>query len=352
MHQDRLEDRLQAEARQQGFTLFGIAPATEADGFEHLCTWLEAGYAGSMAYMHKYREQRSHPASILASVQSVVMLGFNYAMPGEASTTPTTQPGDGRVARYAQGPDYHDILWQKLRNLTDWLQQDVPDCEARGVCDTAPLLERDFARRAGLGWIGKNTMLIHKQYGSYFFLAALLCSVPLQPTGVYETRHCGTCTACLQACPTQAFPSPGVLDATRCISYYTIEHRGDSPLSLREKFGSWIFGCDVCQEVCPWNAKPSRVPLPLSDFPRDEQLIHLDAVEVLQMREAEFRQRFRGTAINRAKWNGLRRNAAIVLGNTGTLAALSGLEQIAKDADAIVAEAAKWAIAQIKHRHG
>jgi epoxyqueuosine reductase len=277
------------------------------------------------------------------------MLGFNYAAPG--STSPAPQANHGRVARYAQGPDYHPLLWARLRELADWFHATVPGHDVRGVCDTAPLLERDFARRAGLGWVGKNTMLIHPKYGSYFFLAAILTSAELPPSAAFDTKHCGTCTACLEACPTSAFPKPGVLDATRCISYFTIEHHGPSPAELRPQFQDWLFGCDVCQEVCPWNTKPPRQRLVLSDFPHDDQFMQLDAISVLKQTEAEFRQRFRGTALWRAKWSGLRRNAAIVLGNTGTIAAMPALEAAMNDTDDLVAEAACWAVELLRQRH-
>src|SRR5258708_23729442 len=166
------------------------------------------------------------------------------------------------MARYAAGPDYHSVLWEKLDRLLEWLQREVPDCNGRGVVDSAPLLERDFARRAGLGWFGKNTMLISKKHGSFFCLGALLVDIELQPHPSPESSHCGTCTACLDACPTQAFPAPGWLDARRCISYLTIELRGSIPEELRRPMGDWLFGCDVCQEVCPWNRKapPGREP--------------------------------------------------------------------------------------------
>jgi epoxyqueuosine reductase len=205
--------------------------------------------------------------------------------------------------------------------------------------DTAPLLERDFARRAGLGWIGKNTMLINKHRGSYFFLGALLLNLELTPDNPHTGFHCGTCTACLDACPTDAFPAPGVLDARRCISYLTIEHRGSMPEDLRSGVGGWLFGCDICQEVCPWNRRDETQPETV------------DAVEILGLSDAEFRVRFGGSALERTRRRGLVRNAAIVLGNIGDAAALPALRRASADEDEIVREAAAWAIEQIETRH-
>src|SRR5437773_1882470 len=249
-----LEDRIKQQAQALGFELAGIARATPADSFDRLRDWLDRGFAGEMTYLHRHAEARRDPSSILQDVRSVVMVGMNYLAGRDDAASP---PGShaGRVARYAQGADYHDVLRARLNQLLAWVQEQVPGCAGRGVVDTAPLLERDFARRAGLGWFGKNTMLLNKRLGSYFFLGALLLDLELQPDPVHETSHCGTCTACLDACPTNAFVGPGLLDARRCISYLTIELRGPVPAEHRESMGDWLLGCDVCQEVCPWNRK-------------------------------------------------------------------------------------------------
>ena len=337
-----LETRLKEQARALGFDLVGVAPAGPADGFDRLRDWLARGFAGEMHYMHRHAEARRHPDAVLQEVRSVVMLGMNY-YPG-AEEAPN-EPGRGRVARYARGADYHDVLRGRLNQLLEWLQREAPGCLGRGVVDTAPLLERDFARRAGLGWVGKNTMLLNKRLGSYFFLAALLVDVELRPDAPFEATHCGTCTACLDACPTAAFVAPGVLDSRRCISYLTIELKGDVPPDLRGGVGDWLFGCDVCQEVCPWNRKA-----PAATLPRRPELESLDAIELLGMSEEEFRRRFRGTALTRAKRRGLLRNAALVLGNTGDDRALPALRRALEDVEPIVREAARWAIAEIEQR--
>jgi len=335
-----LARRLRERAAGHGFTLVGIAPATEADGFNRFAGWLDAGYAGEMDYLEHKREQRRHPANILPSVRTVMMLGFPYSQ-----TSPYNPFSETKVAKYALGPDYHRYLWDKLNDLAGWLEAEEPGCRAKGTADSAPLLERDFARRAGLGWFGKNTMLIDKHQGSFFFLAALLTSLDLPIDAPHAASHCGTCTACLDACPTNAFPEPGVLDARKCISYLTIELRGSIPLELREPMGGWLFGCDICQDVCPWNRHPET-----GTFPTNPDLLALDPVELLSLNDAEFRARFRGTSFYRAKRTGLLRNAAIVLGNTGDARAIPALERATSDGDGVIREAAQWALAALNRR--
>ncbi|HZZ81145.1 MAG TPA: tRNA epoxyqueuosine(34) reductase QueG, partial [Gemmataceae bacterium] len=247
-----LESRIKQHAHTLGFELAGIAAATEADGFAHLQDWLALGFAGEMAYMSNHANARGHPRSILPAVRSIIMVGINYKQPAD-SEPPTANTG--RISCYARGRDYHDVMREKLKALLAWIQTQAPGTLGRAVIDTAPLLERDYARRAGLGWFGKNTMLIDKKLGSYFFLGALLLDLELQPDAPFDTSHCGSCTRCLDACPTEAFAGPYQLDARRCISYLTIELRGVIPEELSSDIGDWIFGCDVCQEVCPWNRK-------------------------------------------------------------------------------------------------
>jgi epoxyqueuosine reductase len=342
-----LENQIKQQAHSLGFELVGIAKAGPADGFERLRDWLEQGFAGDMGYMHRHEEARRHPSSILPAVRSVVMVGMNYK-PAQAADA-AHSGAHGRVARYALGEDYHRVLRQRLNQLLECLQREVPDCRGRGVVDTAPLLERDFGRRAGLGWFGKNTMLLNKRLGSYFFLGALLLNLDLQPDQAHEASHCGTCTACLDACPTQAFPEPGVLDSRRCISYLTIELKGSVPAELRDGMGDWVFGCDICQEVCPWNRKVAAASEPAFQPRHDLEVI--DLVELLGLSEEEFRKRFRGTALTRAKRGGLLRNAAIALGNQGDPAALPALRKASLDPDPMVREAALWAIERVEQRN-
>ncbi len=338
-----LEEQIKDHARTLGFDLVGIAPATEADGFERLSDWLARGFAGEMAYMQRHAEARRHPSAVLHDVRSVVMVAMNYA-PAELPPGGNNNPV-ARIARYALGADYHDVLRTRLNRLLSLVQEEAPGCLGRGVVDTAPLLERDFARRAGLGWFGKNTMLIDRHLGSYFFLGALLLDLELQPDAAHTTSHCGKCTACLEACPTAAFPEPGVLDSRRCLSYLTIELKGSVPEEFRPAMTDWLFGCDICQEVCPWNRKapggrePAFAPRP--------DLVALDPVEVLSLSEEEFRRRFRDTALSRTKRRGLVRNAVLIVGNRGERAALPALRQLLDDPEPVVREAAAWALERI-----
>lgn len=369
---ENLRSRLRLETERRGFTLFGVAPATEADGFGRFCDWLDRGFAGEMSYLHKHRDHRRHPCSVVESVRSVVMLGLEYGSDidgmgyglwpsAEAHTPHPTPHTQSRVARYAQGPDYHRFIWDRLNELSAWLTAEVPGSYTHGTCDSAPLLERDFARRAGLGWFGKNTMLIHKRRGSFFFLAALCTTLELPANEPHTANHCGTCTACLDACPTHAFPEPGVLDATKCISYLTIELRGAIPVELREPMGNWLFGCDVCQDVCPWNRHISPPPLRGrvasgasreggDVFPTNPELAALDPVELLGLSKRDFERRFANTSLLRTRRTGLLRNAAIVLGNVGDERALPALERAMADADEVIAEAAAWAVEWIRRK--
>ncbi len=351
---ESLETRIKQRARDLGFELAGIAPATAADGLDRLRDWLDHGFAGEMKYMHHHAEARNHPSSILPDVRSVVMVGMNYLTSGPQPSAETKRSGTdvgrgphhGHVGRYAWGEDYHVVLRERLNQLLDWIRKEVPSCHGRSVVDTAPLLERDFARRAGLGWFGKNTMLLNKRLGSYFFLGALLLDRQLSPDPAHEASHCGTCTACLDACPTQAFVGPGMLDSRRCISYLTIELRGSVPEDLRQPMSDWVFGCDVCQEVCPWNRKAPRSREPA--FQPRADLEPIDLLELLGLSDEEFRKRFRGTALTRAKRRGLLRNAAIALGNLGNPSALPALRRALEDHEPLIHEAARWAIDQIQ----
>ena len=353
-----IETRLKARAAELGFTLSGIAPATEADGFPRFRDWLARGFAGAMSYLHEQGDARRHPSSILETVRSVVMLGMEYAghLPHQPVDTNTTHHSPltthlpahaGSVASYAAGPDYHRFIWDRINTLAAWLEAEVPGCRTEAVADTAPLLERDFARRAGLGWVGKNTMLINPRRGSFFFLAAVLTDLELAADLPFAGDHCGTCTACLDACPTQAFPKPFVLDATKCISYLTIELRSEIPVPLREPIGNWLYGCDVCQDVCPWNRKGSPGPVA---FPHDPGMEWLDPAELLGLDADAFRERFKKTSLWRNRRAGLLRNAAIVLGNVGDERVLPALERALGDVEDVVREAAAWAIGRIRQR--
>jgi epoxyqueuosine reductase len=356
----QFEEHLKSRAHELGFTLMGVAPATDADGFARFGDWLDRGFAGEMTYLHNLRDERRHPRSVLEDVRSVIMVGLEYcglqiadcgskaeeADGGDAGFSSANPQSKGRVAAYAAGPDYHRFIWDRLNTLAAWLEAEAPGCRTAAVADTAPLLERDFARRAGLGWAGKNTMLINPRRGSFFFLGALLTDLELVADDPFTGSHCGTCTACLDACPTNAFPEPFVLDATKCISYLTIELRSSIPPELREPMGNWLYGCDVCQDVCPWNKRHEGK----AAFPHDPGMAWLDPIELLGLGVDAFRERFKKTSLWRNRRAGLLRNAAIVLGNAGDERALPALEKALTDEEEVIREAAAWAIERIKAR--
>jgi epoxyqueuosine reductase len=292
-----------------------------------------------MHFIADRTEAYQHPANVLDGVRSLVMLALDYLTVEPRRPA----PGQGRISRYAWGSaDYHDTIHDRLNRLTDFVRERIAGAVVRGVVDTAPLLEREFAQLAGLGWIGKNTLLINRSRGSWFFLAALLTDVELEFDAPFEADHCGSCRACLDACPTDAFPRPYVLDASRCISYLTIELRDAMPASLRADVGEWLFGCDVCQEVCPWNAK-AEVTSNAGFRPlRENDPIEL--AKLFELDDAAFRDRFRLTPLWRPKRRGLLRNAAIVLGNRPVSAAVSSLVRGLNDQEPLVRGAAAWAL--------
>ncbi len=389
---------LKGEARRIGFELVGVAPAVSPPGLPRLHEWLRAGFAGEMQYLPRREAAYEHPRHVSPPVRSVVMLAINYRTEEPRPVTslrpvaslPMKEPqlhGDqhahdpanddanehapvhanehasdvdqrrplfhanepvvaGRVARYAWGTaDYHDLLRTKLRQLSDFLHAQRPGCTTRGVVDTAPLLERDFARLAGLGWFGKNTMLLNKRAGSWLLLAGLLTDVELEADAPHETSHCGTCTRCLDVCPTQAFPEPYVLDARKCISYLTIELKGPIPPDLRDGIGEWLFGCDLCQDVCPWNRKAPQSLEPA--FQPQPDLNPADCIAILRMSREQFQQRFANTPLDRPGFDGLRRNAAIVLGNRGDATAVPALIEALQDDSTLVRGAAAWSLGKL-----
>jgi epoxyqueuosine reductase len=329
---------LKAEARRLGFDLAGVCPAVTPSGIGRFHEWLEAGLGGEMHYLADRAAAYEHPRQVLDGVRSVVMLAMVYR-----TTEPEEpRPGEGRVSRYAWGADYHDLIRRRLSELAGFLDREAPGTKSRGVVDTAPLLEREFAQLAGLGWIGKNTLLLNKQLGSWFFLAVLLTDLELDYDRPHETDHCGTCRACLDACPTDAFVAPYVLDARRCISYLTIELRESIPAELRRGVGDWLFGCDVCQDVCPWNHRAPSSAEPA--FRPGDDMNPIDLAALFGLDDAAFRARFRHTPLWRAKRRGLLRNAAIVLGNRPEPAAIPALVVGLNDAEPLVRTACAWAL--------
>jgi epoxyqueuosine reductase len=342
MTAEQVTEALKLRSRELGFSLVGACAAVEPAGASRLGEWLARGYAGNMKYLAERQAAYAHPRFVLEGVRSILMLGLPYRT---ADPEPVAA-GQGRVARYAWGAaDYHDVIRRKLHDLADYLRELRPQALSRGTVDTAPLLEREFAQLAGLGWIGKNTLLLSREAGSYFFLAALLTDQELVYDAPHPSDHCGTCTACLDACPTGAFPQPHVLDASRCISYLTIELKDAMPAELRAGVGDWLFGCDVCQEVCPWNRFS-----PISAEPELAPLTEMNPValgELFYLTEEDFRRRFRKTPLWRPHRRGLLRNAAIELGNQRNETAVQPLVHGLNDADPVVRGACAWALGRI-----
>ncbi len=339
MSSQEFTPELKAEARECGFDLVGVCSAREPGAIERFQEWLARGYAGEMRYLSDRASAYADPGSVLDGVKSIVMLGMNYRTTQASAPT----PGQGRVSCYAWGnTDYHDVIHARLRKLKEFIRERIPTAKVRGVVDTAPLLEREFARLAGLGWVGKNTMLLNKEIGSWFFLAALLTDIELTFDEAFQTDHCGTCTACLDACPTDAFPEPYVLNATKCISYLTIELRNSIPSDLRAGVGDWLFGCDVCQDVCPWNRRAPISQEPA--FPPQTQMDPVDLCALFELDDTEFRKRFRQTPLWRSKRRGILRNAAIVLGNQRPAFAIEPLIRGLKDKEPLVRSACAWAL--------
>lgn len=338
-----ITEALKRRAAELGFTLQGVCAAVSPPGAARLDEWLARGFAGDMRYLEERRPAYSHPEHVLQGARSLLML----AMPYSGGEPKEPGPTDGRVARYAWGAqDYHDLIRPRLHQLADYLRELAPGAATRGVVDTAPLLEREFAQLAGLGWVGKNTLLLNRTAGSYFFLAAILTDLELHYDQPHRTDHCGSCTACLDACPTAAFPEPYVLDASRCISYLTIEHRGPIAEALRNDIAPWLFGCDICQEVCPWNRRESGQPL--TELQAIDELNPVDCAALFDLSEEEFRRRFRHTPLWRAHRRGLLRNAAIVLGNQADPAGLAALSKGLNDHEPLVRGASAWALGQLR----
>jgi epoxyqueuosine reductase len=345
--QPQLTERVRAAGRALGFDAIGVAPAEPPPHAEFLREWLARGYAGEMAWLARRAAEREDPRRVLPGARSVVVVGLVY----DRGAEPDASAG-GKVARYAGGRDYHEVLLERLAQLEREIAALAPGACTRSYVDTGPVLERPLGARAGVGWVGKNTLLIHPALGSYLFLGVVLTDLALSPDAP-EPDHCGSCRACLDACPTDAFAEPYVLDASRCLSYTTIELRGAIPAPLREPQADWVFGCDVCQEVCPWNQRSKRrVPadergLRAALAPRPEWR-RPPLARLLDLDEAGFRALAEGTALTRTKWRGLLRNALVAAGNSGDTSLLPALRRHAEGEDALLAEHARWALAKLE----
>ncbi len=337
---ESLTQKLKTYALAQGCDLVGVAPVAGFKELDFYPQWLEAGYAGEMEYLHRQLPKRLDPRQILPSAQSVIVIGLNYHTPHPLSIENQDRER-GWISRYAWGEDYHHVLSEKLETLHRFLAQEAgANYQGKYYVDTGPVLDRVFAKYAGLGWFGKNTNLLNQKTGSWFFLGELITNLMLEFDAPPPDR-CGTCRRCLDACPTEAFVAPYVLDSNRCISYLTIELRGAIPEALRAPMGQHVFGCDICQDVCPWNRKApvtaNTAFAPRENFvaPRLEDLAELD--------EAAFRERFKNSPIKRAKWRGFMRNVLVALGNSGQARHKKILARFLGHSDVMLAETAQWA---------
>lgn len=331
------------QAARLGFDECGIAAAASPETLPHFQRWLQQGFHGRMGYLQNRSEAYQHPSGVLSVVRSLIVLATNY----RTSDPQPATAGYGRVSRYAWGAaDYHDTLRARMRALTDWLHQQQPGCRTRAVVDTAPLLERDLAQAAGLGWFGKNTMLLNKRLGSWFFLSVILTDLHLAADHPHIASHCGTCRRCLDECPTDAFTEAGTLDARKCISYLTIELRGQPiATTLRSQMEDWVFGCDVCQDVCPWNHKAPVSTDPVWQ-PADD-LNPVSLIGLLEMEEDEFERRFANSPLLRPGAAAMRYNACLALGNSGHAEAVPHLIDRLDDHSPLVRSGAAWALGQL-----
>lgn len=345
-----LKEKIKTEAFRLGFNHLGVSDASPVPDVPRFLAWIEKGFHGKMAYLAREDtlQKRGNPELILEGCSRVISLAMPYR-PAQKSLAPP-QEGFGRVSAYAQTEDYHEVIWQKLDELEAFIRKIAGiSVTLRSYVDTGPILERSFAVSAGLGQIGKNTCLIVPGTGSYFFLAEILTDLPLPIDSPYTRDLCKTCQRCLQACPTGCILPDRTLDARRCISYLTIEHKGLIPDDQKSLMDNWVFGCDICQMVCPHNAWTPEQDYPLGENRLPETL---DLLALFALDEAGFKLQFGGTPLERAKRAGLLRNAALVLGNQRMQAALPTLQKaLAEETDDGLLDACRWAIRQIGRGH-
>jgi len=340
-----LTQRIHQHANELGFELVGITPAAQSETIGRYRQWIENGYAGKMDYLERHLPLKVDVRQLLTEAKSVISLAMNYYTldPPKALAE---DPARGQISRYAWGDDYHEVIRQRLSELVDFIKKTAEtELKARVCVDTAPLIEREYAQKAGIGWIGKNTNLIHWRSGSWYFLAEVLINIDLESDTDPLRGSCGTCTRCIEACPTDAIIEPNLLDSRLCISYLTIELKESIPQALRPKIGNLIFGCDICQEVCPWNSK--AVPTDEPAFqPRDGNLTP-KLLSLIGMTQQEFSRRFKGSPIKRTKRRGFLRNVLVAIGNWGEPRAVPALKAALADDEPLVRSHAAWALGKI-----
>jgi epoxyqueuosine reductase len=343
---DDLKRRLKAKAHELGFVAVGFAPADDDPlRSRRLQEWLADGRHGEMAWMEDRADVRQGPRSMWPEARSVIALGMSYA-PEVDPLALAAHPDKARISVYAQGRDYHDTVKKALKALARWLVEQAPETALKVFVDTAPVMEKPLGQAAGIGWQGKHTNLVSREHGSWLFLGAIYTTLPFAPDEPHEER-CGSCNACQVACPTEAFPAPYQLDARRCISYLTIEYKGPIPEEFREAMGNRIYGCDDCLAVCPWN-KFAEAAQRHRDFVPREELVAPDLSLLLSLDDAGFRQKFSGSPIKRIGRNRFVRNCLIAAGNSGEAGLIPVVEPLAAEADPVVADAARWALARLR----
>jgi epoxyqueuosine reductase len=346
----RLEDRLRARAKELGAGAVGIARVSEESvGLDagRLRRWLASGFGADLSYMSRGTARRSDPRLSVPGARSVIALAFDYAFPSQDTEDEAMRASHGaaRVARYARGRDYHRVIPKRLRALLAWLGEERPGTSGRAYVDTGPVLERAWAARAGVGWTGKHSLALRADGGSWFMLGVVVTDLALEPDSPAQDR-CGRCTRCLDACPTGAIVAPYQVDARRCISYLTIERRGAIPLEFRAAIGERVFGCDDCQDACPWNALAAESPV--ADFRPRGDLLERPLVSWLDLDEAAFAARFRGTALARARRDGFLRNVCVALGNRGDRGTAPRLARtLREDPSPLVRAHAAWALGRL-----
>ena len=340
-----LEQRIAHEARALGFVACGFAPATEDPvRSERLVQWLGDGHHGSMEWMETRLHHRRSPQGLWPEARSVVALGMSYA-PATDPLALEAEPERARISVYAQGKDYHDVVKKRLKALARWLVAEEPGAEVKVFVDTAPVMEKPLGEAAGIGWQGKHTNLVSREHGSWLFLGAIYTNLELEPSEPHRDQ-CGTCRACLDACPTDAFPTPYSLDARRCISYLTIEHKGPIAEEFRAALGNRIYGCDDCLAVCPWNKFASEAHAMREFLPRAE-LVGPRLAELLAPDDPGFRALFSGSPIKRIGRDRFVRNCLYAAGNSGDAELVESVGSLTQDPDPVVADAARWALAQL-----
>ena len=340
-----LTQQIQTRAHELGFELVGITPAERSQTIQRYRQWIASGYAGKMGYLERHLPLKEDTRTLLQEAKSVISLAMNYW----TLDTPkdlAEDPGRGQISRYAWGDDYHDVIRERLLLLVEFIKNTAEtELKSRVFVDSGPILEREYAQKAKLGWIGKNTNLINWRSGSWYFLSEVLVSIELESETQPLRGSCGTCTKCIEACPTDAIIEPNLLDSRLCISYLTIELKDSIPKELRPEMGNLIFGCDICQEVCPWNSKATPTTEPAFQ-PRHGNLAP-ELLTLINMTQTEFSKRFKGSPIKRAKRKGFLRNVIVAIGNWRSRAAVPALKKVLIDDEPLIRGHAAWALGQV-----